>query len=158
MVRTGRKPKPVPLRKPKNSKPKELKKPRDEIKKEIECKRKAMGKIRKKIRDQGGDRRLEAKLEERSREIEEFKRLLEPPLETTPEARINLIENQTHDRIYQVTGFLNHDISNLILDNICPIIQMQKGSFSAYFAQSIADGINSHSTTRCCPAMVPSRA
>ena len=84
-----------------------------------------MGKITKKTRDRGGDRRLEAKLEERSREIEELKRLLEPPLETTSETTINLIENQTHVRIYQVTSSLNHDISNLILDNICPIIQMQ---------------------------------
>ena len=70
MVRTGRKPKPVALRKPKSSNPKEPKKPKDEIKKEIEHKRKAVGKIRKKIRDRGGARRLEAKLEERSREIE----------------------------------------------------------------------------------------
>ena len=66
MVRTGRDP--VPLRKPKNSKPKEPKKPKNEIKKAIEHKRKDMGKIRKKVRDQGGHRRLEAKLEERSRD------------------------------------------------------------------------------------------
>ena len=63
MVRTRRDP--VPLRKPKASKPKEPKKPNDEIKRAIERKRKDMGKIRKKIRDRGGDRRLKAKLKER---------------------------------------------------------------------------------------------
>ena len=44
------------------------------------------------------------------------------PLE--PETRINLIENQTRVRTYHVTGSLNHDISNLILDTICPVIKM----------------------------------
>ena len=100
----------------------EPKKPKDEIRKAIECKRKDMGKIMKNVRDQGGDRRLEAKLEERNRE--KLKRLLKPLLATTPETRINLIENQTHIRTYQVTGSLSHDVSNLILDTICPIIEM----------------------------------
>ena len=122
MVRTGRDL--APLRKPKNSKPKELKKLKYEIKKATECKRKDMGKIRKKVRDQRGGRRLEAKLEERLREIEELKGLLKSLLETTPETRINLIENQTRVRTYQVTGYLNHKISNLIFSTIHPVIQM----------------------------------
>ena len=97
-----------------------------------------MDKIRKKVSDQGGgDRRLEAKLEERLRETEELKGLLKPTPETTPETGINLIENQTHVRTYQVTGFLNHNVSSLILTTICPIIQMQTRviysfSFSIY--------------------------
>ena len=121
MVWTGREP--IPLRKPKP------KKPKDEIKKVIKHKRKAMGKIRKKVWDRGGDRRLEAKLEERSRETEELKRLLKPAGQasgpaSTPETTINLIDIQTHVRTYQVTGSLNQDVSNLILDTICPVIEM----------------------------------
>ena len=42
-----------------------------------------------------------------------------------PETTINLIVNQTCVRTYQVTGSLNHDVSNLILDTICPVIKMQ---------------------------------
>ena len=42
-----------------------------------------------------------------------------------PKTRIDRIENQTHIRTYQVTGSLNHDIPNLILDTICPVIKMQ---------------------------------
>ena len=38
------------------------------------------------------------------------------------ETRINLTENQTHVRAYKMTGSLNHDVSNLILDTICPVI------------------------------------
>ena len=137
MVRTGRDP--IPLRKPKASKPKEPKKPKDEIKKAIEHKKKDMGKIRKKIRDQGGDRRLEAKLEERSRETEGLKGLTEP----RPDTRTNPIENQTHVRTYQVTGSLNHDVSNLILDTICPIIQTRTRVIYNFFC-SIYQGKESN--------------
>ena len=35
-----------------------------------------------------------------------------------PEIRINLIENQTRVRTYEVTGSLNHDVSNFTLDTI----------------------------------------
>ena len=48
------------------------------VKKATECKRRDMSKIRKKVRDRGGDRRLEAKLKERLRETEELSRLLKP--------------------------------------------------------------------------------
>ena len=44
-----------------------------------------------------------------------------------PETTINLIENQTCVRTYQVTGSLNHDVSNLILSTIHPVIEMQTG-------------------------------
>ena len=42
-----------------------------------------------------------------------------------PETIINLIENQSCVRTYQVTGSLNHDASDLIFDTILPVIQMQ---------------------------------
>ena len=73
MVRTGRDL--VPLRKPKISKPKELKKLKYEIKKATECKRKDMGKIRKQVRDQGGNRRLEAKLKKRLKSSRDYSSL-----------------------------------------------------------------------------------
>ena len=44
---------------------------------------------------------------------------------TEAQTTINLIENQTRVRTYWVTGSLNNDISNLILDTICPVIHMK---------------------------------
>ena len=41
-----------------------------------------------------------------------------------PQTTINLIVKQTHIRSSQVTGSLNQDVSNLILDTIHPDIQM----------------------------------
>ena len=41
------------------------------------------------------------------------------------ETRINLIEDQTHVKTYEVTGNLNHDVSNLILKTIKPVIEMR---------------------------------
>ena len=40
------------------------------------------------------------------------------------ETTVNLIKSQTCIRTYQMTGSLNQNISNLILDTICPTIQM----------------------------------
>ena len=57
---------------------------------------------------------LSEKLKERLWEIE--------PL---PESRINPTENNTCVRTYRVTGPLSHNVSNLILKTICPIIKMQ---------------------------------
>ena len=42
-----------------------------------------------------------------------------------PETMINLIENQTHGRNYQVTGSLNHEVSNLILNIIHLVIEIR---------------------------------
>ena len=41
------------------------------------------------------------------------------------ETRINLIEDQTRVKTYEVTGNLNHDVSNLILKTIKPVIKMR---------------------------------
>ena len=41
------------------------------------------------------------------------------------ETRINFIEDQTHVKTYEVTGNLNHDVSNLILKTIKPVIEMR---------------------------------
>ena len=43
---------------------------------------------------------------------------------TEPETIINLTGNQNRIRTHQVTGSLNHDISNLILHTIHPVILM----------------------------------
>ena len=48
-----------------------------------------------------------------------------PGRHTEAQTTINLIENQTRVRTYWVTRSLNHDVSNLILDTIFPIIQMR---------------------------------
>ena len=51
---------------------------------------------------------------------------------------INLVKNQTHVRTYQVTGSLSHDVSNLILETICPVIKMRMQviySFSCLICQ-----------------------
>ena len=42
-----------------------------------------------------------------------------------PETRINLTKNQTRVRTYEVIGCLNHDVSNLVLDTIYPVIDMR---------------------------------
>ena len=41
------------------------------------------------------------------------------------ETRISLIEDQTRVKTYEVTGNLNHDVSNLILKTIKPVIKMR---------------------------------
>ena len=39
--------------------------------------------------------------------------------------KIKLTKNQTRVISYEVTGSLNHDVSNLILDTVCPVTEMQ---------------------------------
>ena len=63
-------------------------------------------------------------------EKEESSNLVAPDVEAAlpdlrSETRIELIENRTQVRTYQVTGSLNQDVSNLILDTIHPAIQMR---------------------------------
>ena len=88
-------------------------------------------------------------LEERLRETEELNGLLKP----TPETRINLIKNQTHIRTYQVTGSFNYDVSNLILNTICPVIQMR---MRVIYSNLSRKGIKSPSIIRHCLPMIPS--
>ena len=63
-------------------------------------------------------------------EKEESSNIIAPDVEAAlpdlrSETRIELIENRTRVRTYQVTGSLNQDVSNLILDTIHPAIQMR---------------------------------
>ena len=47
------------------------------------------------------------------------------PPDGVPESKIDLIENQIRVKTHRVTGPLNHDVSNLILDTIGPVIEMR---------------------------------
>ena len=69
-----------------------------------------------------------------------------------PETTINLIENQTCIRTCQVTGYLNHDVSNLVLDTICPVIEMRTRviysfSCSVYWGSQISQYHNTFPTS-----------
>ena len=65
------------------------------------------------------------------KKIKELKGPCEPDSVTTEgchteaQTTINLTENQTRVRTYWVTGSFNHDVSNLILNTIRPIIRMR---------------------------------
>ena len=124
---------------------KKPKKRKDEIKKSIECKRKDISKIRKKIRERGGGKRMKAKLEERMRKIEKLRRSNKPQLESI----INLTENQTGVRTYNVTCSLDQNIPNLILNTIFPVIEMQMRviySFSCSIYQGRNEIVQYHKT------------
>ena len=72
---------------------------------------KMMG-LYKRVRGENEEQAVEGQSEESSSLIE-------------PETRISLIENQNLVRTYQVTSSLSHDVSNLILHTIRPVIQMR---------------------------------
>ena len=65
------------------------------------------------------------------------------------ETRIDLMENQTHVKTYGVTGPFNHDVSNLILNTIHPVIEMQMKvnySFSCTIYQGQNQVVQHHKT------------
>ena len=82
--------------------------------------------IKKALQDlkhsEGDSKKIRAKIAR----LEQERALSRPPeIESTAqETKINLIENQTHAKTYQVMGSLSQDVSNLILNTICPVIDM----------------------------------
>ena len=96
--------------------------------KQIKCMKKKLGELNKKIsHSKKKHNNLISKRNSIKKKIKELKRPREPDSghhTRGTQTTINLIENQTHIRTYWVTGSLNHDISNLILDTIHPVIQM----------------------------------
>ena len=93
---------------------------------QIKCMKKKLSKLNKKIRhSKRKHNNLISKQNSIRKKIEELKGSREHNEAIDLETRINLIENQTRVRTYEMIGSLNHDVSNLILNTIWPVIEMQ---------------------------------